>query len=252
MLYDFSDKISVLAPMNFDYSYRAFLITSLLFGILFLGMYSIKLSRYTEVAEKEFNVEYALEDLPIEEEEALAKNTAERVNVETNRAYNEAEKFISELEDSREEPAESTEAKLQAMNDAISNANGLDDAAAREKAKQKIAETKAKLAKNKKKPTTTSSANRKTTISYSLVNRKAIELPNPVYTCDGFGKVVISIEVNQLGKVVRTDYNKSASTTTNECLIDSAIEYAREARFTTDGAKVSQLGTISYHFPGQY
>ncbi|MBZ0327579.1 MAG: energy transducer TonB [Altibacter sp.] len=252
-MYDFSDKISVLAPMNFDYSYRAFLITSLLFGILFLGMYSIKLSRYTEVAEKEFNVEYALEDLPIEEEEALAKNTAERVNVETNRAYNEAEKFISELEDSREEPTESTEAKLQAMNEAIDNVTGDGNAAAIKEAKKKIEETKATLAKTSKKTLrSSSSANRKTTISYSLVNRKAMALPNPVYTCDGFGKVVISIEVNQLGKVVRTDYNKSASTTTNECLIDSALEYAREARFTTDGAKTSQLGTISYHFPGQY
>ena len=238
--------------MNFDYSYRAFLITSLLFGILFLGMYSIKLSRYTEVAEKEFDVEYAVEEiLPDEEQEKELASAAERIKIETNRAYNEAEKFISELEDSREEPTESTEAKLQAMNDAITNASGVDDAAAREKAKKKLAETKATLSKNKKNTLTTTASSRQTTISYSLVNRKALELPNPVYTCEGFGKVVISIEVNQLGKVVKTAYNKSASTTTNECLIDSAIEYAREARFTTDGARLSQLGTISYHFPGQ-
>lgn len=215
-------------------------------------MYSIKLSRYTEMSEKEFDVEYAVEEIIRDEaQEKELASAAERIKIETNRAYNEAEKFISELEDSREEPEESTEEKLKAMNDAITNASGVDDAAAREKAKKKLAETKATLAKNKKSTLTSTSSSRLTTISYSLVNRKAMELPNPVYTCEGFGKVVISIEVNQLGKVVKTDYNKNASTTTNECLIDSAIAYAREARFTTDGSRMSQLGTISYHFPGQ-
>jgi hypothetical protein len=206
-----------------------------------------------EVAEKEFNVEYALEEPLIDEEEDLARNVAEKVKVETNRAYNEAEKFISEQEDNREEPAESTEEKLQAMNDAINNVSGDGNATAIQEAKKKIEETKAKLEKTTKKNTRSSTAaNRKTTITYSLVNRKAMELPNPVYTCEGFGKVVISIEVNQLGKVISTSYNKSASTTTNECLIDSAIQYALEARFTTNGSKEIQLGTISYHFPGQY
>jgi len=65
--------------MNFNYSYRAFLITSLLFGILFLGMYSIKLSRYTEVAEKVFNVEYSLEEpLLIEERKKWQKLSLKR------------------------------------------------------------------------------------------------------------------------------------------------------------------------------
>ena len=54
--------------MNFDYSYRAFLITSLLFAILFLGMYSIKLSRYTVETENQLDFEYALEDIITEEQ----------------------------------------------------------------------------------------------------------------------------------------------------------------------------------------
>jgi hypothetical protein len=93
--------------------------------------------------------------------------------------------------------------------------------------------------------------NRNTTISYQLVNRKDIDLPNPVYTCYGSGKVVINIEVDALGKVVKTAYNKMASTTTNECLIDAALEYSDAARFSTDASKAKQLGTITFNFPGQ-
>ncbi len=95
------------------------------------------------------------------------------------------------------------------------------------------------------------SGNRNTTISYQLVNRRDIDLPNPVYTCYGSGKVVINVEVNNLGKVVANSYNKNASTTSNECLIDAALEYSKLARFNTDGSKAKQLGTITFNFPGQ-
>ncbi len=239
--------------MNFNYSYRAFLITSLLFGILFLGMYSIKLSRYTEKEEEQIDIEYALEELLLEElEEDLATTAPERVKVETNKAYNEAEKFIANLENSRETPEETTEEKLQAMNEAIGVANNFnnDNEIAKAKKRIKDAQEKSVLEKNKK-PRSSSGASRRTTISYSLKDRTALLLPNPVYTCEGFGKVVISIEVNELGRVTKMNYNKSASTTTNECLIDSALEYARDARFTTASGIEKQLGTISYNFPGQ-
>ncbi|MAP53660.1 MAG: hypothetical protein CL605_02030 [Altibacter sp.] len=216
-------------------------------------MYSIKLSRYTEEEEEQIDIEYALEELLKEETvEDLATTAPERVKVETNKAYNEAETFIANLENSRETPEETTEEKLQAMNDAIGVANNFnnDDEIAKAKKRIKEAQEKSALEKHKK-PRSNSAASRKTTISYSLKNRTALLLPNPVYTCEGFGKVVISIEVNELGRVVKMSYNKSASTTTNECLIDSALEYARDARFTTASGTTKQLGTISYNFPGQ-
>ena len=84
-----------------------------------------------------------------------------------------------------------------------------------------------------------------------MKDRKDILLPNPVYTCYGSGKVVINIEVNELGKVIKTTYNKNASTTGNQCLIDSASEYAAKARFNTEAAKIRQLGSITFNFPGQ-
>ena len=84
--------------------------------------------------------------------------------------------------------------------------------------RNKLDEVKAKLSNNAKTRLSnkeSASANKNTTISYQLVDRKQLRLPNPVYTCGRGGKIVISIEVNAMGKVVKATYNKLASTTTN-------------------------------------
>ena len=97
----------------------------------------------------------------------------------------------------------------------------------------------------------TKSLKRNSTVSYKLVERTALYLPNPVYTCDGYGKITIDIEVTETGRVKKATYNKRESTTKNECLIDNAIAYAKSARFTTSSRNISQEGTITYNFPGQ-
>ena len=94
-------------------------------------------------------------------------------------------------------------------------------------------------------------SNRRTTISYRLKNRKDIDLPNPVYTCSGPGKIVITIEVNARGDVKKCSFNNNASTTNDQCLIDAALEYAAKAKFTADTSRKNQLGTITFNFPGQ-
>lgn len=232
--------------MDFNYSYRAFLISSLLVGNLVLLLVSVKLNKKELSVEKEIPVEYA-EILPEEEEELALAQEVERMEIETNRAYNEAEDFIKEIETEREEAIE--EVNLEGKEDSFETGGGSIDFS---KAENKLKEVKKKLAKaEKKKPQSTNGVSRKTTISYSLVNRKAMYLPNPVYTCDAAGKVVITIEVNELGKITRKEYNATLSTTTNGCLIDAALAYATETRFSTDASKDRQLGTISYHFPGQ-
>lgn len=232
--------------MNFNYSYRAFLISSLLVGNLLLLLVSVKLNKKELSLEKEVSVEYA-ELLPEEEEEIALAQELERMKIETNKAYNEAEEFIEELENEREELLE--EENLDGKEDSFeSGGNNID----LNKAEKQLKAVKKKLAKAvKKKPLSGNGVSRKTTISYSLVNRKAMYLPNPVYTCDAAGKVVITIEVNELGRIIRKEYNTTLSTTTNGCLIDAALAYAEETRFSTDATKERQLGTISYHFPGQ-
>lgn len=239
--------------MNFNYSYRAFLITSLLTGILVLSLYSIKLkNEIGETNEETYDVVMAPEDL-LPEDLAIAELTPKIVKVETNRAYNEAEKFISTVENEDQEITETTEGKLQEMNDAMENSknengNGTSIVTKpKEEKKKKFSNSET----GKKGEAVVKSGNRNTTISYQLINRKDIDLPNPVYTCFGSGKVVINIEVNNLGKVVKNSYNKTSSTTSNECLIDAALEYSAIARFNTDASKTKQVGTITFNFPGQ-
>lgn len=96
----------------------------------------------------------------------------------------------------------------------------------------------------------TKGANKNSTMSYSLVGRTHQFLPTPIYLCEKGGIITISITVNAQGKVTHTSVNGS-STSSNECLIDHAIEYARNARFSEDPSKDSQIGTISFNFIGK-
>ena len=218
-----------------------------------LFLFSVKLSKEREESTEEtYDVVMAPEEL-LPEDLAIAELTPEKVKIETNRAYNEAEKFISSVENEDEEITETTEGKLQEMNEALENSksdngNGATITTKPEKEKKKKFSNSES---GKEGEAVVKSGNRNTTISYQLVNRKDIDLPNPVYTCYGSGKVVINVEVNNLGKVVKNSYNKTASTTSNECLIDAALEYSEQARFSTDASKAKQLGTITFNFPGQ-
>ncbi len=231
--------------MKFDYSYRAFIITCLLFGSLFLILYSAKLGAGFPVDESSYNIEYN-DELPIPEEE-LAKLNSEDLNIETTRAYNAAEKFISALEASEN----NVDDKIAEMDAAIGDTEFTSEESIKE-AREKLKETRdlAKKQRNSKKKSS-GSGNRNTTISYELENRRSLIIPNPVYTCDAGGTIVINIQVNALGKVTKTSFNKKASTTDNGCLIESAETYARQARFNTAPKVDSQKGTITYNFPGQ-
>lgn len=100
-------------------------------------------------------------------------------------------------------------------------------------------------ARNKKKK----SAYRQSTVGYSLEGRQALKIPNPVYTCDARGIIVINITVNHQGAIIKKVFNKQASTSTNGCLIDQAMDYLSRAYFDTS-SKLSQIGTVTYDFQG--
>jgi len=231
--------------VNLNYSYRALVITSLLFGILFLAFKSITLSKYTVVKEENFDVEYTEEDLLLNEE--IASNSILDSKVETNRAFNEAEKFISEIENERVLPSETSEEKNQNDEGSINDSSGK-SAVVKEKVKK---ETVSKSVSDTENKSVGISSKKNSTVSYRLLNRSALDLPNPVYTCEGFGKILINIEVNETGRVIKATYNQNGSTTKNECLIDNALDYAKSAQFTYSAQKAKQLGTITYNFPGQ-
>ena len=231
--------------MNFNYSYKAFVITILLLGNLYLLFYFVKLSSNHIAPEEEFEIEYAIEELIPEED--IAQVSEEKIKIETHQVYSEAEEFIKESEANRKENSEAIEDKLSEINDAISDSKSERITISIEK---KIVKKKDINATNLE-SALANTKNSKSTNSYHLFNRKVIEFPNPVYICESFGKVVLQIEVNANGYVIMTSVNKNTSTTTNLCLIESAIDYAKKARFTKDKNKPSQMGSITYVFPGQ-
>jgi TonB family protein len=232
--------------MKFNYSYKAFLFATLIVGNLLLVMILIKIGGFNKEIETQYEIEY------LEQKDTKpAAKTSTKVAVNTHKAYNEAEKFITQTQvenQNFEQEYKKRFTNTQLENDQVTQANN--------KALLKSQEALKNVLKNKKSQEIKTSLKKEniagnTTIKYRLVNRRALLLPNPVYTCDASGKVVINITVNTGGNVTQATVNKSASTTTNECLFDSAITYAFKARFNTDNSKETQLGTITYIFPGQ-
>jgi len=94
------------------------------------------------------------------------------------------------------------------------------------------------------------SANKNSSIIYSLVDRTHTFLPTPIYLCEHGGKIVVNITVNSKGIVTDAYYN-NASSSDNGCLIDHALEYAKAAKFNSDAAKRSQIGSITFYFRGK-
>lgn len=74
----------------------------------------------------------------------------------------------------------------------------------------------------------------------------------PSYRCPSGGKIHIDIKVNQKGKVTHAEYNASKSTSSNECLVNEAIKYAKLSKANQDfNAPNTQGGYIIYNFISQ-
>ncbi|MEM6514988.1 MAG: TonB family protein, partial [Bacteroidota bacterium] len=93
-------------------------------------------------------------------------------------------------------------------------------------------------------------SNKNSSVSFSLKGRKKVKLPPPVYLCETSGKIVVNIKVDTNG-LVTDAYINSSSSTKNQCLVDSALDYAKNARFSSDAAKTEQIGSITYYFKGK-
>jgi hypothetical protein len=91
-----------------------------------------------------------------------------------------------------------------------------------------------------------------TRIYYDLIGRTHQYLPIPIYKCQGSGKVVLSIEVDQNGIVQRAHIAERESTVTDQCLIETAINTALISRFNPDASSPKiQVGTLTYQFVAQ-
>lgn len=91
-----------------------------------------------------------------------------------------------------------------------------------------------------------------TRIYYDLAGRNHLYLPIPIYKCQESGLVVLSIEVNQKGVVEKARVVANGSTTSDPCLIETAVSTALISRFNPDaGSPKIQSGTLSYQFVAQ-
>lgn len=90
-----------------------------------------------------------------------------------------------------------------------------------------------------------------TTVTYDLLNRWHKYIYVPAYKCKGGGTVNLSIEVDQQGNVTSATVHTSISTN-DPCLIDEALQSARNAVFNASpSAPPRQTGSITYIFVPQ-
>ncbi|WP_097043949.1 hypothetical protein [Flagellimonas pacifica] len=236
--------------MNLNRNQLSFLITFFSMSLIVLLLYNIHLGG---VQEEEYVIEMSLADEDIEEllkeEEERLEELANNDPIKSHMAFNETAKPsvgnpepLKTLEEIMEERA------LNSDEGEYSDADGefaeqlKELAAKREEKKQLLGEREAQ-----KEEFTNNLKDKRTSISYSLVDRNAYSLPPPIYTCIEGGKVVINIKVDSNGYVLEADFNDQSSGTSNGCLVDNAISYALKARFSPD-SKNSQIGTITYLF----
>jgi hypothetical protein len=115
-------------------------------------------------------------------------------------------------------------------------------------------DSSAKKVQEKPKASQEMAANYKgpTRIYYDLFGRKHMYLPIPIYKCEGSGKVVLTIEVDQNGVVQKAQIVERESTVTDQCLVETAINTALMSRFNPDtNSPRIQIGSLTYQFVAQ-
>lgn len=85
--------------------------------------------------------------------------------------------------------------------------------------------------------------------NYNLSGRKALSKPIQKPDCQEEGTVVVSIEVDNNGRVIKAVPGVKGSTNTAPCLLKPAKEAALKTKWNADGnAPIKQKGTIIYKF----
>lgn len=233
--------------MDFFDKHKALILTMLTCSVLILGLYNFHLSKKQKATgEMMVNLDQFLKEPEIEEpsKELQDQKSQQRTSVKTHQAFNEnkaarEEDFNKKLEEIFEKNAANQEES--SANQGSEGNYALNEPKPKKKAKSQGDDATKKIS-------TKDGGIRDSSISFSLKGRSAITIPNPIYTCDRAGKIVVNIVVNEKGDVISTSINKSSSSTLNECLTEQALQYAKGARFSKLAGKEKQPGTITYQF----
>lgn len=237
--------------MRLTDQHKALLITFLIAGTVVLSVFNLSLQKQSEFISESY-YEVTPEEEITEEEvkilEALEKLNASKA--ETNSAFNEttkskhfaqAYKTIAPPEDYVPKSLNSGENEKAYTKEY----EEVDDSRLNREELSSFDKVNDLLKKQQD-----DSNNNKSTISFSLKNREKIYIPVPIYLCEVNGKIVINITVNANGSVTDA-YLNSSSTSSNECLIEHALEYAKDAQFSKNASKPSQIGSITFNFIGK-
>lgn len=239
--------------MNLTNQHKALLLTLLIAGTVVLSVFNLSLKKQNERMAESY---YEMEPEPeLTEEEIKILEALENQNnakAETNKAFNEtknnkhfaeAYKPIAPPEDYK--PRSSNLDNSGAIESFKSKYKDSNPAKLKSKDLSSFSKVNELLEKQKGE-----GANTKSTVSYSLKNRDDIYIPIPVYLCETSGKIVVNITVNSGGDVIDA-YTNTSSTSSNECLIEHALQYAKDARFSSDTSKETQIGSITFNFIGK-
>lgn len=84
---------------------------------------------------------------------------------------------------------------------------------------------------------------------YSLGNRKALNKPQPDYTCQEQGRVAVQVTVDRSGNTVSVTAGVQGTTNAAKCLVDQARIAAQNTKWQADSnAPEKQVGKIIYTF----
>lgn len=242
--------------------YKAAIITFLITGTVVLAMFSIQLKQQGDLITESY---YELEPEPELPEEKLTEQELENFEdpnaPSTNKAFNEDQEYKDMMRNFKTVSSNDFERTTKALEEAKANEvleeNSVNKSYANSNAYalnsdetesyKKLQEELNKRLENKK--TADEHAKSKSTLTYSLIGRVMQAYDIPRYLCEKGGRIVVNIEVNGKGKVTDASINGSSSSR-NQCLIERALEYAKDVRFDST-SKTKQIGTITFRFRGK-
>ncbi len=239
--------------MNWIEQHKALIITFLLSGIVVFGMFSIQIKHQNLRTESY----YLIEPDP-EKPEEEAQEIEDLLAASTNKAFNEDEEFKEMMRNFKTVSANDFERTTKAIADAkanevqekinidksYSNSDAYALNSEETKSYKKLQKELNKRLENKR--IAESHAKAKSTLTYSLKGRSLIYSSTPRYLCIKGGKIVVSISVNEKGDVFDAFIN-GASNSSNQCLLDHALDYAKSVQFNRSERK-EQIGTITFLF----
>jgi hypothetical protein len=237
--------------LNLTDQHKALLITLLISGTVVLSVFNLSLKQQADIVSESY---YEIEpEKELTEEEIKVLEALEKLSnskAETNQAFNELNKtkHFAQAYKTIAPPEDYVPKSTNTINN-LSEAREAYEIPEDSKLNKEELEKFSKVNDILKKQQTESS-NSKSSIRFSLANRSKVFIPIPVYLCEVDGKIVINITVNSAGHVIDA-YVNTSSTSSNECLIEHALDYAKQSQFSEDASKETQVGSITFYFIGK-